>query len=158
MPILQQGARKLRNAGKLEGLLIITRTASETSKNTFTAILLNEWILLISWVVSGRAAGWTVTDTKDLQNIITPKPLKLKSGTIETMFILHHMSQVTSHMSPVTCHLSCVTCHMSPFVLLQKQLDKNEASLGRVCDQRGLPCLVFFGFFSFHLMLVVKPW
>ena len=34
MPILYHGARKLRNAGKLNGLSIITRTASETKKNT----------------------------------------------------------------------------------------------------------------------------
>ena len=94
------------------------------------------------WILA--AAGWTLTDPQYLQNAITPKPLELKSWTIERMFILHHMSQVTSHVSPVTCHLSCLNCPMTPFLILQNQLDKNGASLGRVWDQQGLPRLVFW--------------
>ena len=45
-----------------------------------------------------------------------------------------HMSCVTCHVSHVMCHVSGVKCH---FFL------SGGASLGRVCYQQGLPCLVF---------------
>ena len=44
-------------------------------------------------------------------------------------------------MSRVTCHMSPVTCHMSHVRLLFFFLQSGEASLGRVCYQRGLPRL-----------------
>ena len=44
-------------------------------------------------------------------------------------------------MSRVTCHMSGVTCHVSD--KKKKKLQSGEASLGRVCYQRGLPRLVF---------------
>ena len=69
------------------------------------------------------------------------------------MFTPHPVSCVTCHVSPVTCHLSHVTCHMSPvtchlthviliFCYQKKKILSGEASLWRVCYQRGLPRLV----------------
>ena len=48
------------------------------------------------------------------------------------------MSKVTCHVSCVTCHMSHVTCHMFFFFFSQS----GEASLWKVCYQRGLPRLV----------------
>jgi hypothetical protein len=69
-----------------------------------------------------------------------------------------HLSPVACRLSPVTCHLSPVTCHLSPvtchllhviyffyfFFYVKKKIGQSSgACRWRVCDQRGLPRLVF---------------
>ena len=70
------------------------------------------------------------------------------------------LSYTMCHMSFVTCQLSSIICHVSPvtFFIITKTIGQNGgASLGKFCDQRGLPRLVFFGFFSISLTLIGKP-
>ena len=105
----------------------------------------------------------------NIQNHITPKLLELESCPLERMFtpqyvshVTCYVSSVTCHMSCVTCHMTCVTCHMShvtfhmssvTFFFNEKKLrrrkkyekirQRGRPSPWRVCDQRGLPRLVF---------------
>ena len=66
-----------------------------------------------------------------------------------TLCVMCHVSCVTCHVSRVMCHLSPVTCHMSKnikynFFVSWKKIEQSVgASRWRVCNQRGLPCLVF---------------
>ena len=55
---------------------------------------------------------------------------------------MFHMSGVTCQVSHVRCHMSGVTCHMSTFFFFSFR-KSGEASLWRVCYQRGLPHLVY---------------
>ena len=53
------------------------------------------------------------------------------------------------HMSGVTCHVSHVMCEVSLFSLFfWGGGQSGGASLGRVCYQRGLPCLVYVVYIS----------
>ena len=63
------------------------------------------------------------------------------------MFTSLHLSHVKCHVSRVTCHVSPVTCcvsHVTIFIYYYYYFfaQSGEASLWRVCYQRGLSCLV----------------
>ena len=67
------------------------------------------------------------------------------------MYTRPNMSHVMCHVSCVMCHMSQVKCHMSHFFLFFFIYlfyfylfgQGGEAYRWRVCDQRGLPWLVF---------------
>ena len=44
---------------------------------------------------------WLITDSTNLQNIITPKPRELENWNFERMFTPNHMSHVRCHVSRV---------------------------------------------------------
>ena len=89
--------------------------------------------------------------------------------------VISHMSCVTFHVSHVMCHMSCVTCHVSHVMCHVSHVMCHvshvtchfffgEAYWGRVCYQRGLPCLVispglcyFWGVTSLGLCLFLDP-
>ena len=71
------------------------------------------------------------------------------------------------HKSSVMCHLSNVTCHVSDFFFFFSFFGQNGWAIqGRVCNQRGLPRLVFFlfglycesGYIHLKAVLWVKCW
>ena len=58
----------------------------------------------------------------------------------------HHVLHVTCHMSGVRCQESGVRCQVYIYVYIYIFFfvgQSIEASRGRICYQRGLPCLVF---------------
>ena len=63
-------------------------------------------------------------------------------------------------MSRVTCHVSPVTCHMSRVRFFFGGGPSGEASQGKVCYQRGLPCLVLIEWDSNTTIDVYRldPW
>ena len=58
----------------------------------------------------------------NLQNILTPKPLELRTWNCEIMFTTFCVSRVTCHMSCVTCHKLDVTWHHNPQTVRARNL------------------------------------
>ena len=94
---------------------------------------------------------------QNLQNIITPKPWELESWNFERMFT--PPPGVTCQVSGVMCHMSGVTCQVSGVMCKIFFLQSGWASRWRVCYQRGLPRIVFFGMASrrwFNFVVIMR--